>query len=473
MSNPLLKLIAAGLVFLVIVVLVWPSDELPDTSAKKNKELENAGLTVEELEELGLLGDTPKDTVATLVGQVKAMRTDLQEVKDENKRLTDENSDLRQHGLSVDAKVKQAVDEARASGDEKSGHFSSAIESLQKQLSTLQTRNSSQDIPIGLGLEGNSLGAAARGDELIWQAPLDAIPSDRNGNREPPSSFPSSFTGLSGSLAGMDDNPVSQSQKALRANLKGERDLKEATPAFTIPENSTLMGSVAMTAMIGRVPINGTVNDPYPFKVLIGSDNLIANGIELPDVEAAVVSGTATGDWTLSCVSGSINSMTFIFQDGRVRTVPAPQAVSSGQSNNGQRSNIGWISDPYGVPCISGDRKSNASQFIASQFVMGALAAGGEAYAGRETTTSADSSGSTSAVTGNLGTYILGKAGAGGMEDVRKWAMERYGQTFDAIYVPPGKQVAIHITSEIPIDYELKGRKVKYEVDQTALLDLD
>ncbi|EGH18473.1 hypothetical protein Pgy4_36510, partial [Pseudomonas savastanoi pv. glycinea str. race 4] len=29
-------------------------------------------------------------------------------------------------------------------------------------------------------------------------------------------------------------------------------------------------GSVAMSALIGRVPVDGTVNDPYPFKVLIG-----------------------------------------------------------------------------------------------------------------------------------------------------------------------------------------------------------
>ena len=45
---------------------------------------------------------------------------------------------------------------------------------------------------------------------------------------------------------------------------------------------------------------------PYPFKVLIGPDNLTANGIDIPDVAGAVVSGTASGDWTLSCVRGQI-----------------------------------------------------------------------------------------------------------------------------------------------------------------------
>ena len=85
----------------------------------------------------------------------------------------------------------------------------------------------------------------------------------------------------------------------------GSRAVGASTKAvYTVPSNSTLMGSIAMTALIGRVPIDGTVNDPYPFKVLIGPDNLTANGIDIPDVAGAVVSGTASGDWTLSCVRG-------------------------------------------------------------------------------------------------------------------------------------------------------------------------
>ena len=74
-----------------------------------------------------------------------------------------------------------------------------------------------------------------------------------------------------------------------RTNEKGAEE--SAEPVYTLPENSTLVGSRAMTALLGRVPINGTVTDPYPFKVLIGKDNLTANGIELPDVEGAIVSG--------------------------------------------------------------------------------------------------------------------------------------------------------------------------------------
>ncbi len=129
--------------------------------------------------------------------------------------------------------------------------------------------------------------------------------------------FPSRFSSL-------EDNEITRQKAELARNAKNERGIEDAaTPVYTLPENSTLVGSQAMTALLGRVPIDGKVTDPYPFKVLIGKDNLTANGIQLPDVEGAIVSGTATGDWTLSCVRGDVQSITFVFSDGTVRTVPS------------------------------------------------------------------------------------------------------------------------------------------------------
>ena len=476
-SNPVLKLLLAGVLAVVVAIIVWPSDDKPSNKDDKDIEL-GRSLTPDELRELGLEGDTAKDTVATLIGEVKKLQTGVAEVKQANDKLTKENKELKAKAGDVEGLVEKALARQDKAKDQEFGQLSGVVGKIEAQLSKLENvkqRGQGDDIPIGLGLEGNSLAggsSSAPADSMVWYEPMDAVAPERG--KKGPTTYPTSFSSLTSSLNELDEgNPISGSQKNLRAKLKGERDIKEAKPVYTIPENSTLMGSVAMTAMIGRVPIRGSVTDPYPFKVLIGQDNLTANGIEIPDVASAVVSGTATGDWTLSCVSGAINSITFVFHDGRVRTLPAPQGIAKGNSGSDKKSSIGWISDPYGIPCISGERKSNASQFIASQFVMGALASAGEAAAAQETTTSADSSGSSSAVTGDMGSYMLGKAGAGGMEDVRKWAMDRYGQTFDAIYVPSGQKVAIHITSELPIDYELNGRKVNYGLQQAAALDLD
>ena len=55
-----------------------------------------------------------------------------------------------------------------------------------------------------------------------------------------------------------------------------------AGAVFHAAENATLAGATAMTALIGRVPIDGRVTDPMQFKAVIGRDNLAANGFELP-----------------------------------------------------------------------------------------------------------------------------------------------------------------------------------------------
>ena len=90
-------------------------------------------------------------------------------------------------------------------------------------------------------------------------------------------------------------------------------------PVYTVPRNATLIGSTAMTALVGRVPVQGQVRDPMPFKVITGADNLAANGLTVPGVQGMVWSGTAIGDWTLSCVTGRLDSVTFVFADGTVQ----------------------------------------------------------------------------------------------------------------------------------------------------------
>ena len=69
----------------------------------------------------------------------------------------------------------------------------------------------------------------------------------------------------------------------------------------------------------------------------------------------------------------------------------------------------------------------------------------------------------TSAVTGNNGQYVLGQAIGGGLKETADWMKQHYGQMFDAVYVPPGHKVAVHLTEALAIDYEPEGRQVKYQ----------
>ncbi|HAF5759953.1 TPA: TIGR03752 family integrating conjugative element protein, partial [Salmonella enterica] len=188
-----------------------------------------------------------------------------------------------------------------------------------------------------------------------------------------------------------------------------------------------------------------------------------------PEVEGAIVSGTASGDWTLSCVRGSVTSITFVFSDGTVRTLPAPsdRTDNSGSENGGGSGNggsIGWLSDNSGIPCINGERKSNASSYLPTIGLLALGTSAGDALtASQYTSNTTDSGGITSALTGNAGQAVLGQALGGSFKDVAQWVKERYGQTFDAVYVPPGAQVAVHITRQLNIDYAEKGRRVKYD----------
>lgn len=466
-SNHLLKILVPALLLGVGVIGLKACRTSGDETQTDDNTVV-ADLTGEEMKALGIDGDTPRDTVATLVGQMKQYRTEMEEMRSNSTALVKENQRLRERESSVESRINSAINKERVTfSDELQKQQTSMLDKFQSQLSQLSQKPvlpGAGDIPPGLGLDDSSVPAGS----IRWVEPADAVPVDNRGQAATSGvQFPSSF-GNAG------DNPISTQKKALMEVAKGEQDIQEATPVYTLPENSTLTGSVAMTALLGRVPVNGTVSDPYPFKVLIGRDNLTANGIELPDVEGAIISGTASGDWTLSCVRGTVHSMTFVFRDGTIRTVPsAGNKTNSDNNGKSQGSEIGWLSDPHGLPCIPGERKSNAAEYIGSQFLLAGSSAAADAFANGQTTTTVDGGSVTSAVTGSSGQYVLGQALGGGLKESADWFKQRYGQMFDAIYVPPGHPVAIHITRQIPVDYETLGRKVKYAQTSASKRKLD
>jgi integrating conjugative element protein (TIGR03752 family) len=250
---------------------------------------------------------------------------------------------------------------------------------------------------------------------------------------------------------------------------------RQPEPAYTVPRNATLMGSMAMTALIGRVPVQGQVRDPMPFKVITGADNLAANGLTVPGVRGMTWSGTAVGDWTLSCVTGQLESVTFVFDDGTIRTLsrddPALQASGQGgQGGQGRRDvPLGWISDAQGMPCITGERKTNAPAFLTQRIGVQAMQAAAEAAAAAETTAVIGNAGGvTGAVTGDVGRYVLGRTASGGSEEITQWLLERQSQSFDAVFVPAGADIAIHVDRELTIDWDPHGRKLDHAFNPTA-----
>ncbi|WP_425531483.1 TIGR03752 family integrating conjugative element protein [Chromohalobacter japonicus] len=477
-SNGLLKVLVPGALVLVILIVVMAlgSGDSDDAGGEEEATDPSLVLTDEEKTALGIEADTPRDTVATLVGQLRQTNAEMQQMREESAQLREQNERLAERARNVDQQVEAAMREERARHqsqlNQQSNEQQSVLGTLKRQINQLQsqldTSGSEDDVPVGLGLEGG--GAGAGGGQLAWVEPLDAAPADSRGsmsNEEGPV-FPTSF----GDAAESVSDTARRAATAAESKVTGEPDASTVEPVYTVPENSTLMGSLGMTALIGRVPIDGTVNDPYPFKAVIGQDNLTANGIEIPELEAAVVSGTATGDWTLSCVRGNIDSMTFVFQDGTIRTVPTPEDVNSGGGGSSRQSgdttigggdSIGWISDAYGTPCVTGERRSNAQEYLGTQSLLTAAGAGVASTLSDDDSTSFTTMGPDGSVTQAMsGNQAVGQILTQGVNDMSNWVNQLYGQAFAAVYVPPGKEVAIHITKQLPIDFETQGRKVHY-----------
>ncbi len=243
------------------------------------------------------------------------------------------------------------------------------------------------------------------------------------------------------------------------ARAVGER-IEQAQPVYTVPRNATLIGATAMTALVGRVPVQGQVRDPMPFKIITGGQNLAANGLTVPGVQGMVWSGTAVGDWTLSCVTGRLDAVTFVFDDGTIRTLSSDDRAGRDSSSDQP---LGWISDAQGIPCISGERKTNAAAFLSQRMGVMAIQAAAQAAAAAETTSVVSDVGTgTHTVTGDTGSYVLGKTIAGGSDEVANWLLERQSQSFDAVFVPAGVAVAIHVDQALPIDHDPNGRRLRH-----------
>lgn len=457
-SNGLLKWLMLPLILLLLYLGVkW---------AGSSREAAGDGTSVDplshdEMQALGIEGDTPRDTVATLVAQVKQLRGELQDALKSNQQEKAENERLRQRENTIEQRVQSALQDGREQLSETQRQTSGLIEDLQRRLESLGP----SDLPVGLGLEDGDSQDLIR-DRLIWIEPQDG--RDPATKPRKPLAFPTAF--------GPAQKPLEDTAARLEAAGKALQGSSALQPVYTVPANATLMGSVAMTALIGRVPVDGTVNDPYPFKVLIGPDNLTANGIDLPDVAGAVVSGTASGDWTLSCVRGQIRSLTFVFHDGTVRTVPSKAAKREGdnEQNSDGAQGLGWISDPYGIPCVTGARRSNAQQYLGSQALITAAGAGAASLIQGNNSMTYASPGNPLGTVGITTNEALGRILAGGVQEMAQWVNKLYGQAFAAVYVQPGAKVAVHIERAINVDYNPSGRRVDHKQgDNSHVVELD
>ena len=242
----------------------------------------------------------------------------------------------------------------------------------------------------------------------------------------------------------------------------------QAQPWFTLPDLSILADAVAITSLVGRIYLDDEIVNPRLFKVIVGRDNLTANFHELPiEIEGMIFEGYATGDFTTRCVYGDLIAATFIFEDGSVSSF-YPGDPGSRPKRNGEQSRIGYVSDPYGNPCITGRLITDAPAYLGSSFLLAGAGAYAQAFRDAQQTIidRRDSSGQLTnrerVVSGDVNEYAAASALSGATQQSIEWLNQRFQHSTDVIYAPAGQRVDVHLQQELRLDKKPNQRKVRY-----------
>ncbi len=494
-ANPIANKLVMALVMLAVIFVVVVKNKKKEAHIEGEIVAESVDVSVLPEEEnsdiemidSGVEGDTTNDTIRTLTVNLQAIQDELktkdalgQEFAEENQELKHEIAQTRNETNVIHSRYEELI---------------SKISNLEGNLETLKNNNFNPDIPAQHQTDGfvkqgeypiNNRNYVDNGmpqlksptmkrlnpplspqldgrnplnqhevlinadEDIVWVEPMDStktVNDDGSWSVELPDL----------DLVSPKDTHLYQTIADSRYGESIGMDSEyKGTPFATIARGSTSIDAVSLTALIGRIPIKGQIIDPYKYKALISAENLASNGIVINGLEGAVVGGRVSGDYALSCIKGTIDYVTFTFQDGTISTFPEDdQAQGDGES-------LGYISDQNGIPCISGQFLSNGDTYLAQQLGITALSTGASAYASAQTTTQTDGDSSNSSVTGDDTKYALGEMASAGLETTSDWLTERQQNAFDAVYAPPASKLTIHFEKEIQINYNLNGRKTNY-----------
>ncbi|WP_318419521.1 TIGR03752 family integrating conjugative element protein [Photobacterium leiognathi] len=397
-------------------------------------------------ETLGITADTPDNTLRTLAVTIKAQKEENEALK---RQLAGQASQYKDTTDSLQQQLTSGLTQLQQQFEKQVTELKSRTESI-----AIEKPDFRPDVydELGLGDAPSLPTPPSSQDSLIWINPMDATVTDE------------------GTISTPALRSHAQAQQARAERLRAQQEAavfdEEVTPVYTLVRGSVLSDATSLTALIGRIPVNGKVTSPYPFSLVIGKENLMANGFTLPEVRGAIVTGTVTGDWSLSCVRGSVETFDFIMNDGSVISLPDAQETTtsdfSGESVT-TAMQIGYLADPNGNPCLSGQKITNAPSYLTTIGVLDAATAAANAVASAQTTTSISNSGSgTHSLTGDAGKYALANAAAGSVSNVNTWIRERMASSFDAIYTPPGTAIAVHLRKTLTIDLPVNARQVRY-----------
>ena len=226
-------------------------------------------------------------------------------------------------------------------------------------------------------------------------------------------------------------------------NVLSDRSVYATPPTYVIPSGTLIQGKT-LTGLIGRIPINGRVVDPWRFKIVAKGMAYAPNHKQI-DVSGMIFEGVAQGDYSFKCTRGRINKATIVLPDNSVITLKGEED-----------SIIAWISDDNSNPCLTGQYVSNVRDTLGRSTVFSALKGVADSISASEQTKTVSADGvQRSIVTGDS----LRVTGADALSSIAKQAntfISQRSDTWDAIYVTAGQNVMIHISTELVFDISKK-----------------
>lgn len=468
----------------------------------------------------GADSDNASETLATVVASNKALRSDVAKVLEENRRLQDDNARLRrgapvsagptleagtpEPALPIGASPVKALPPDAAASAPRNG-FEAALETAadaaQRVKAALPNGPLLSDGPAARtrtasaqpkqatatpghgphaardanaqGVDGEAIslaqptsaGPAPGAVSYITRPPMGYTAVEERGNGGAKSAPQIRYVRTLASADPSRSADPAPSLGVAEAAARAAGTRREPLPYFTLPENATLTGVRAMTSIIGRVPIDGRVTDPMQFKAMVGRDNLAANGWELPpDVAGIIVSGVAIGDMALSCSEAKVRSLTFVFNDGAIRTVSARsrQGAGGGVASSGS-GDLGYLSDAHGSPCIPGKFVTNAPAYLADMVGLRSLGLASAAFADAQRLVTQNAAGGQTTQITDANRYAMGQAVSGATDEVSKWMLSRLKNSFDAVVTPAGTQLdnlVVHLDQEVRLDKAPDARRI-------------
>ena len=379
---------------------------------------------------------TYAEEVASLTAKLRDTETTIQKERQDEKRrlatLQNQVNALTNNGTSNNPDVENLKNQV----EQIPSSIQQAIAPLQQQLARLsnsqaaQARNNSTTSGFASSLEGYTR-IAPFGTNLVAQPSPD-------------------ITGF-----------VAEPTRAASTLTTANRDV---IPVYTLHSAAILSDSTSITPLIGRVPNNGNVQDPFRFRIVTGAKNFLANGHTLPGVKNAIWSGFAVGVREESCVRAFVDTVSFVFEDGTIATLPNSNLNTTNQGSQNDFSNsLGFLASPSGSGCIQGTLINNASQFLRGR-TYAAFAEGlANAFATSQTTIDRTTDGGLqSFVDGNTLAFGVGRGISRTAQEVATYLRQQQDNAFDVIYLPANQHVQIMIERQLNIDYDPNGRRVDH-----------